>query len=85
LISPEEQGSVDVMEADEPVIVSPPVREVPVTAAQLRRLEEIAAAIAEPGFSPSVSRAADVLLSWATAQLSLDAIKQLVKDKPTGA
>src|ERR1700722_14866048 len=53
------------------------VAKVPVSEAQWKRLEELAAAMAEPGFSPSAGQVANVLLAWAFDNLGPDAIKQL--------
>jgi hypothetical protein len=58
------------------------VAKVPVSEAQWKRLEELAAAIAEPGFSPSAGQVTNVLVAWALAQLGPDAVKKLAKDKP---
>jgi hypothetical protein len=61
------------------------VAKVPVSAAQWKRLEELAAAVSEPGFSPSAGQVANVLLAWALAQLGPDAVKQLAQDDPPPA
>jgi hypothetical protein len=53
------------------------VAKVPVSEAQWKRLEELAAAMAAPGFSPSAGQVANVLLAWALDNLGPDAIKQL--------
>ena len=60
------------------------VAKIPVNAEQWKRLEELAAAIAEPGFSPSAGQVANVLLGWSLAQLGPDAVKELAKEKPAG-
>ncbi len=49
--------------------------------AQWKRLEELAAAVSEEGFSPSAGQVANVLVGWALAQLGPDAVKQLAKGK----
>ena len=54
---------------------------VSVTAAQWKRLEELAAAVSEEGFSPSAGQVANVLVGWALAQLGPEAVKQLAKGK----
>jgi hypothetical protein len=56
------------------------VGKVPMSEKQWARLEEIAAAIAQNGFSPSAGQVANVLLTWALEQLGPDAIKKLVID-----
>ncbi|MBA4068032.1 MAG: hypothetical protein C0501_30870 [Isosphaera sp.] len=61
------------------------VAKVPVSAAQWERLEEMAAAVSEPGFSPSAGQVANVLLAWALAQLGPDAVKDLAKGDPPPA
>jgi hypothetical protein len=58
------------------------VAKVPMSRAQWKRLEELAAALAEEGFSPSAGQIANVLLAWALASLNPDAVKQLAKEKP---
>ncbi len=60
------------------------VAKIPVSAEQWKRLEELAAAISEEGFSPSAGQVANVLLGWALAQLGPDAVKDMAKEKPTG-
>ncbi len=65
------------------------VGKVPLSEKQWKRLEELAAAISEEGFSPSAGQVANVLLSWALAQLGPDAIKKLAaemkaSEKPEG-
>jgi hypothetical protein len=54
------------------------VAKVPVSAAQWKRLEEMAEAVARPGFSPSAGQVANVLLAWALDSLGPDAVKDLV-------
>jgi hypothetical protein len=56
------------------------VGKVPLSEKQWARLEELAAAIAENGFSPSAGQVANVLLTWALEQLGPDAIKKLAAD-----
>lgn len=56
------------------------VGKVPLSEKQWARLEELAAAIAGPGFSPSAGQVANVLLSWALDQLGPDAVKKLAED-----
>lgn len=56
------------------------VGKVPLNEKQWARLEELAAAIAEDGFSPSAGQVANVLLGWALEQLGPDAIKKLAAD-----
>jgi hypothetical protein len=56
------------------------VGKVPLSEKQWARLEELAAAIAEDGFSPSAGQVANVLLTWALEQLGPDAIKKLATD-----
>ena len=56
------------------------VGKVPLSEKQWARLEELAAAIAEDGFSPSAGQVANVLLTWALDQLGPDAIKKLAAD-----
>jgi hypothetical protein len=62
------------------------VAKVPVSETQWKRLEELAAAIATPGFSPSAGQVANVLLTWALDNLGPDAIKELTsKPSESGA
>lgn len=56
------------------------VGKVPLNEKQWARLEELAAAISEDGFSPSAGQVANVLLGWALEQLGPDAIKKLAAD-----
>jgi hypothetical protein len=56
------------------------VGKVPVAEKQWARLEELAAALAEEGFSPSAGQVANVLLGWALEQLGPDAIKRLAAE-----
>jgi hypothetical protein len=56
------------------------VGKVPLSEKQWARLEELAAAIAEEGFSPSAGQVAHVLLTWALDALGRDAIKKLAAD-----
>lgn len=56
------------------------VGKVPLSEKQRARLDELAAAIAEPGFSPSAGQVANVLLTWALDQLGPDAVKRLAAD-----
>ena len=56
------------------------VGKVPLSEKQWARLEDLAAAIAGPGFSPSAGQVANVLLTWALDQLGPDAIKKLAAD-----
>jgi hypothetical protein len=56
------------------------VAKIPVSDGQWKRLEELAAAVAEEGFSPSAGQVANVLLGWALAQLGPDAVKKLAAD-----
>jgi hypothetical protein len=56
------------------------VTKVPTNEKQRKRLEELAAAISEEGFSPSAGQVANVLLTWALAQLGPDAIKKLAAE-----
>jgi len=61
------------------------VAKVPVSEAQWKRLEELAAAIAGPGFSPSAGQVANVLLAHALDTLGPDAVKELArKDQAAG-
>lgn len=60
------------------------VAKVPVSEAQWKRLEELAAAIAEPGFSPSAGQVANVLLAHALDTLGPDAIKKLAAKESGG-
>ncbi|MBY0455827.1 MAG: hypothetical protein K2V38_00665 [Gemmataceae bacterium] len=53
------------------------VAKVPVPTAQWARLEELAAALAEPGFSPSAGQVASVLLGRALELLGPDAVAPL--------
>jgi hypothetical protein len=53
------------------------VAKVPVSETQWKRLEELAAAMAVPGFSPSAGQVANVLLTWALDNLGPEAIKEL--------
>src|ERR1700722_13847432 len=53
------------------------VAKVPVSETQWKRLEELATAMAAPGFSPSAGQVANVLLSWALDHLGPEAIKEL--------
>lgn len=55
------------------------VAKIPVSAGQWQRLEELAAAIAGPGFSPSAGQVANVLLAFALESLGPDAVKELAK------
>jgi hypothetical protein len=57
------------------------VAKVPMNEAQWKRLEELAAAVSEEGFSPSAGQVANVLLAWALTQLGPDAVKQMAKEK----
>jgi hypothetical protein len=57
------------------------VAKVPLSEAQWKRLEELAAAVSEEGFSPSAGQVANVLLNWALATLGPDAAKQMAKEK----
>ncbi len=56
------------------------VGKVPLSEKQWARLEELAAAISEEGFSPSAGQVANVLLAWALEQLGPDAMKKLAAD-----
>jgi len=56
------------------------VTKVPTNEKQRKRLEELAAAISEEGFSPSAGQVANVLLSWALSHLGPDAIKRLAAE-----
>ena len=56
------------------------VGKVPLSEKQRARLDELAAAIAEPGFSPSAGQVANVLLTWGLDQLGPDAVKRLAAD-----
>jgi hypothetical protein len=56
------------------------VAKVPVSEVQWKRLEELAAAIAAPGFSPSAGQVANVLLTWALDKLGPNAIKELTSN-----
>jgi hypothetical protein len=63
------------------IVLSPePERIVPVDEKQRARLEELAAALAEDGFAPSIGQVANVLLGWELAQLGPDAIQRLVAE-----
>lgn len=53
------------------------VGKVPLREEQWAKLDALAAAISEPGFSPSAGQVANVLLVWALDQLGPDAIKNL--------
>jgi hypothetical protein len=53
------------------------VAKVPVSETQWKRLEQLAAAMASPGFSPSAGQVANVLLTWALDNLGPVAIKEL--------
>jgi hypothetical protein len=53
------------------------VAKVPVSEVHWKRLEELAAAMAAPGFSPSAGQVANVLLTWALENLGPEAIKEL--------
>jgi hypothetical protein len=56
------------------------VTKVPTSEKQRKRLEELTAAVAGEGFSPSAGQVANVLLTWALDQLGPDAIKKLAAD-----
>lgn len=56
------------------------VAKVPVSTKQWARLEELAAALAEPGFTPSAGQVAHVLLDRALEQLGSDAIQKLADE-----
>jgi hypothetical protein len=56
------------------------ITKVPTSEAQRTMLNELVAAIATDGFSPSVGQVAHVLLGWALDQLGPDAVKKLAAD-----
>jgi hypothetical protein len=56
------------------------VGKVPLSEKQWARLEELAAAIAEDGFSPSAGQVANVLLTWALERFGPDSIPKLAAD-----
>lgn len=60
------------------------IGKVPLSAAQWKRLEELAAAVSEDGFSPSAGQVANVLIGWALGQLETEAVKAVVKGKAKG-
>ena len=52
------------------------VSKIPMTDEQWKRVEELAVAIAGPGFSPSAGQVANVLVAWALDTLGPDAVKE---------
>ena len=46
---------------------------------QWKRVEELAVAIAGPGYSPSAGQVANVLVAWALDAMGKDAVKELAK------
>jgi len=52
---------------------------IPMSDDQWKRVEQLAIAIARPGFSPSPGQVASVLLSFALDSLGSDAVKELAK------
>lgn len=61
------------------------VAKVPVSDALWKRLEEMAAAIAAPGFTPSTGQVANALLTLALGAVGPDAVKELIaKDQANG-
>lgn len=60
------------------------VAKIPVSEAQWKRLEELAAAVAAEGFSPSAGQVANVLLTFALDTIGPDAVKKLAQEKPPG-
>ena len=55
------------------------VSKIPMSDEQWKRVEELAVAIAGPGFSPSAGQVANVLVAWALDALGPDAVKELAK------
>lgn len=55
------------------------VSKIPMSDEQWKRVEKLAVAIAEPGFSPSAGQVANVLVAWALDTLGADAVKELAK------
>ena len=53
------------------------VSKIPMSDEQWKRVEELAVAIAGPGFSPSAGQVANVLVAWALDSLGADAVKEL--------
>jgi hypothetical protein len=55
------------------------VAKVPVSEGQWKRLEELAAAVAADGFSPSAGQVANVLLAWALDRVKSDMTPDTLK------
>ena len=55
------------------------IAKVPVSEGQWKQLEELAAAISAPGFSPSAGQVANVLLAWALARVKEDMTPETLK------
>jgi hypothetical protein len=68
------------MDADEPIIVEPPLSGIDVSAVLWARLEKLAASLAAQGISLSPGEVGSQALSWALEQLGPDAIKKLAAD-----